>query len=73
MKGSNIDAYDFIVKLLILGDSTVGKSALLNKFCDNVFSSSHIATIGFPLFSLCSNFHQVLILNIKMSSVTIRK
>ena len=38
--------YDFMVKLLILGDSSVGKSSLMNRFCSEIFSSSHIATIG---------------------------
>jgi len=42
----NALTYDFMVKLLILGDSAVGKSATMNKFSDNSFSSSHIATIG---------------------------
>jgi GTPase SAR1 and related small G proteins len=42
----NEGPYDFMVKLLILGDSAVGKSALMCKFCDNNFSTSHIATIG---------------------------
>jgi len=73
MKGANSDSYDFIVKLLILGDTTVGKSALLNKFCDNVFSSSHIATIGHHLYFVFSDFVKVLISNIKMSFVTTRR
>lgn len=40
------DPYDYMLKILILGDSAVGKSALLMKFCDNQFTQSHIATIG---------------------------
>jgi len=46
MKGATSENYDFMVKLLIIGDSTVGKSALMNKFCDDNFSKTHIATIG---------------------------
>lgn len=46
MKPANSEPYDHMIKLLILGDSTVGKSALMNKFCENVFSTTHIATIG---------------------------
>uniref|UniRef100_UPI00358E39B1 ras-related protein Rab-35-like n=1 Tax=Myxine glutinosa TaxID=7769 RepID=UPI00358E39B1 len=38
--------YDHLFKLLIIGDSGVGKSSLLLRFADNVFSGSHITTIG---------------------------
>lgn len=40
------EPYDFLVKLLILGDSSVGKSSLMNRFCSGTFNSSHVATIG---------------------------
>ena len=35
-----------VVKLIIIGDSNVGKSCLLQRFCDDEFSPSFIATIG---------------------------
>ncbi|CAD5217571.1 unnamed protein product [Bursaphelenchus okinawaensis] len=38
--------YDYLFKLLIIGDSGVGKSSLLMRFADNVFSNSYITTIG---------------------------
>ena len=37
---------DYMFKLLILGDSGVGKSCILQKFVDDAFSESHLATIG---------------------------
>jgi len=43
------NAYDFIAKLLIIGDSGVGKTCLLLRFCENNFTTSHLATIGKPL------------------------
>ena len=39
-------AYDYLVKLIIIGDSGVGKTCTLMKFCDNNFTPSHITTIG---------------------------
>jgi len=38
--------FDFLTKVLILGDSGVGKSCLLLRFCDNDFTTAHLATIG---------------------------
>lgn len=38
--------YNHLFKLLIIGDSNVGKSSLLLRFADNSFSGSYITTIG---------------------------
>jgi len=43
--GSHRD-YDHLFKLLIIGDSGVGKSSLLVRFADNTFSGNYITTIG---------------------------
>jgi len=39
-------AYDFLIKLLLIGDSGVGKSCLLLRFSDDSFTPSFITTIG---------------------------
>jgi GTPase SAR1 family protein len=39
-------AYDFLFKLLLIGDSGVGKTCVLCRFSDDSFSSSFISTIG---------------------------
>eukprot|EP01088_Endostelium_zonatum_P020188 TRINITY_DN72_c0_g1_i1.p1 TRINITY_DN72_c0_g1~~TRINITY_DN72_c0_g1_i1.p1 ORF type:complete len:213 (+),score=49.66 TRINITY_DN72_c0_g1_i1:74-712(+) len=38
--------YDFLFKILIIGDSGVGKSALLLRFADDSYTESYISTIG---------------------------
>lgn len=38
--------YDYLVKLLLIGDSGVGKSCLLLRFTDDSFTTSFITTIG---------------------------
>lgn len=38
--------YDHMAKVLVLGDSTVGKTCFLTRFCDGAVSNAHIATIG---------------------------
>lgn len=38
--------YDYLFKVLIIGDSGVGKSALLLRFTEDTFSDYYISTIG---------------------------
>jgi Ras-related protein Rab-8A len=38
--------YDLLIKLLLIGDSGVGKSCLLLRFCEDQFTPSFITTIG---------------------------
>ena len=40
------DDYDYLFKLLLIGDSGVGKSCILLRFADDTFSDSYISTIG---------------------------
>lgn len=46
IKVSNTDEYAYLFKLIIIGDSGIGKSSLLNRFSDNVYTDSYISTIG---------------------------
>lgn len=38
--------YDYLFKLLLIGDSGVGKSCLLLRFADKTYTDSYISTIG---------------------------
>jgi GTPase SAR1 family protein len=38
--------YDWLVKVIILGDSGIGKTNILSRYCDEKFTITHMATIG---------------------------
>lgn len=38
--------YDYLFKIVITGNSAVGKSSLLLRFTDDDFNERHLATVG---------------------------
>ena len=40
------DSYDVLFKIVVIGDSTVGKTSLLQRFKSGSFSERHSCTIG---------------------------
>lgn len=43
---NNYNDYDYLFKVIIVGDSGVGKSCLLNRYTDDQFTNEHYSTIG---------------------------
>lgn len=41
-----MDEYDKLYKILIIGESGVGKSSIMMRYCDDTFESCHMSTIG---------------------------
>ena len=45
-KGDGQDGYDYLFKIVLIGDSGVGKSNLLTRYCKNDFKIESKTTIG---------------------------
>ena len=49
-------SYDYVLKFVIVGSSSVGKSSILRRFADDEFEDSYISTIGIDFrFKYSSN------------------
>lgn len=43
--------YDYLFKILLIGNSGVGKSSLLFRFSDNIYENEWVPTIGVDFVS----------------------
>ena len=53
--------FDLSFKIIVIGDSGVGKSCFTNKATKNIFEESYNATIGFEFFSFNIKIHDKII------------
>jgi Ras-related protein Rab-1A len=52
--------YDYLFKILLIGDSGVGKSCMLTRFTDDAFSENYMSTIGvdFKIYTMDIDGHR---------------
>lgn len=46
MAGLTKETYDYMFKVIVIGDSGVGKTNLILRFSDKNFNNNYVATIG---------------------------
>ena len=64
MSNSNQE-YDYLFKLLLIGNSSVGKSSLLYRFVDNSWDENFVPTIGVDFVRIYINNIYIEIKNIR--------
>ena len=42
--------FDYMFKFVVVGNSGVGKTAYLRRYCKNTFIRSHVATVGIDFY-----------------------
>eukprot|EP01084_Bolivina_argentea_P147489 258036_1 len=60
-ESQNTKDYDHLIKLVMVGDASVGKSNLVVRFCDDKFVESYISTIGVDFKFRTLTYNDILI------------
>lgn len=45
--------FDFLIRMILIGDTGVGKTSLIMRFSEETFTPQHIATIGKYFVLIC--------------------
>ena len=64
---------DIAFKVIIVGDSGVGKSCLTMKAIKNTFTEGHNATVGFDFFTFCTLINEPLPASCKFGTPAVRR
>ena len=62
---TNNQEYDYLFKLLLIGNSSVGKSSLLFRFVENTWDDNFVPTIGVDFVII----NYVIFLNIETKNI----
>lgn len=65
--------YDLLFKLLLIGDSGVGKTCILFRFSDDAFTTTFISTIGMAFIKRSASFIFGCIINYNLFIITCNK
>jgi Ras-related protein Rab-2A len=58
-QGVTAPNHEFLFKLIIVGDSAIGKSCLMHRVCNNEFQDDHEVTVGVEFGSLLVKIQDV--------------
>ena len=62
---TNNQEYDYLFKLLLIGNSSVGKSSLLFRFVENTWDDNFVPTIGVDFVII----NYIIFLNIETENI----
>lgn len=47
---AEVETYDALIKLILIGNSSVGKTCLILRYVENTYQKNFLPTIGEPLY-----------------------